>query len=92
MMSSPPNERTPSSGSSEDVLPASRQFSFPKLWRPVHLVQRKRREETDELWRRLDDLVTDASDCPSPRDLCALSTRIPHASPCSGDCAQSCLA
>jgi hypothetical protein len=44
----------------EDTLPAANQFPFPQQWRPLHLVQRERREKTDELWRRLDDLVTDA--------------------------------
>ena len=39
---------------------------FPQQWRPLKDVQRERREETDELWRKLDDLVADASDPPSP--------------------------
>ena len=33
----------------------------------MSLVQRERREETDELWRRLDDLVIDASELSLPR-------------------------
>jgi len=65
-MSAHSNGRTPSSDRSEQALPAARQLAFAKQWRPEHIVQRKKREETDELWRRLDDLVTDASDCPSP--------------------------
>ena len=45
-----------------------------KPWRPLKLVQRERREETAKLWRKLDDLVTDAGNFPSPREPCALST------------------
>ena len=92
MMSVPPNGRQPSTGSSVDALPAVAQLSLPKQWRTYErMVQRERREETDELWRRLDDLVTDASAFSLPRELCALSTPAPCASPCSGDCAQSSL-
>jgi len=76
-MSALAKRRQPSSRSSEDALPAAPLRSFPQRWRPVRLVQRERREETDELWRRLDDLVTDASDFPSPRGLCALSLPTP---------------
>ena len=86
MMSAPPNERQPSTGSSVDALPA---VALPMQWRPERRVQRVRREETDELWRRLDDLVTDTSEFPLPRELCALSTPAPRTSPCSGGCAQS---
>jgi len=75
-MSTPQNGRTPSSGSSEHATPATRQLSFSKNWRPERLVQKERRGETDELWRRLDDLVTDASNCSPPCDSYALSTRI----------------
>jgi len=51
----------PSSGINEDALPAANLLPFPQQWRPLRLVQREHREKTDELWRRLDDLVTDAS-------------------------------
>jgi len=68
-------------------LPAARQLAFAKQWRPERIVQREKREETDELWRKLDDLVTDASDCPSFRDLCALSTPNPRARPSRRHCA-----
>jgi len=71
-MSAPPNGNKQSTGSRERAVPAARQLAFAKQWRPERIVARERREETDELWRRLDDLVTDASDCPSPRDICAL--------------------
>ena len=62
------------------TMPASakrHQPSFPQRWRPLRLVQRERREETDELWRRLDDLLADASDFPSLRELCALKAPPP---------------
>ena len=84
--------RQPSSGGSEDALPAAPPRSFPLQWRSTRLVQRERREETDELWRRLDDLVTDASDFPSPRDSFAFSTPSPRPRPSNGDCDQSSLA
>ena len=58
--------RQPSSGINKDALPAANQLSFSQQWRPMRVVQRERRELTDELWRRLDDLVTDASDFPLP--------------------------
>ena len=60
-MSATVKRRQPSSGSAEDALPAANRLSFPQQWRPLRLVQREGREKTDELWRRLDDLVTDAS-------------------------------
>ena len=63
------------------------QMSFPQQWRPMRFVLRERREETDELWRRLDDLVTDSSNCPSPCGPCNLLTSIPRPRPCSGRCA-----
>jgi len=83
----PPNGCEPSTDSIEHALPAARQLSFSKHWRPERIVQRERREETDELWRRLDDLVTDASDYPLPLEPCALSTSDPRARPCSRHCA-----
>ena len=60
--------------------------------------QKERRKDTDDLWSRLDDLVTNESDFPSPPQPCALSTRprtrpfelCPH--PRRGHCAQICLA
>ena len=60
------NRRQPSSDINKEALPAVNQLPFPQQWRPLRVVQRERREQTDELWRRLDDLVTDASDFPSP--------------------------
>ena len=69
--------RQPSSGTSEDALPAAPLRSFPQQWRPMRLVQRERREETGELWRRLDDLVTDLSNPPSPIEPCAFLNPIP---------------
>ena len=76
--------RKPSSGSSEDPLPAApNRLPFPQQWLwKLKDVQRERREETDELWRKLDDLATDASDFPSPRKPCALCTPAPHPRPC----------
>jgi hypothetical protein len=56
--------RKPTSGSSEDALPAAPHMSFPKQWLPLRVIQRERREQTDGLWRKLDDLVTDASEIP----------------------------
>ena len=61
--------RQPSSGLNEDALPAANKLPFPQQWRPVRLVQRERREQTDELWRKLDDLVIDTGDFPSPFNL-----------------------
>jgi len=72
------SRRQPSSGSNEDALPAAPKLPFPQQWRPFKDVQRERREETDELWRKLDDLVADASDSPSPHLPCALSAPIPR--------------
>ena len=63
------NRRHPSSGINEDALPAANQLSFPQQWRSLCVVQRERREQTDELWRKLDDLVTEASGLPSPLEI-----------------------
>ena len=71
-------------------------LSFPQQWRPLRLVQHEHREQTDELWRRLDDLVTDASDFPSTLEPCALLALSPRLSPqprpCSGDIVQNSMA
>ena len=72
----------PSSTLALRALPAGKQMWFPREWRPftavapLRMVQRERREDQDALGRRLDDLVTDASDppsAPSPGEPCALS-------------------
>jgi hypothetical protein len=83
-MSAPPTGRTPSSGSNDDALPAAPQMTFPKQLRPVRIAQRERREEEYKLWRSLDDLVTDASEFPSPREPCILSTPTPRPLPFRG--------
>ena len=46
-----------------------------------------RREGKGALRRRLDDLVTDASDPPSPSEPCALPNPTPRPRPCCGRCA-----
>ena len=81
-MSATAERRQPSSGSIADALPAAPKFAFPQQWRPLKDVQRERREETDELWRTLDDLVTDASDSSSPREPRALSNPTPRPRHC----------
>jgi len=90
-MSASDKRRQPSSGSSVDALPAAWQRAFPQQWRSRR-VKRDRHEETDELLRRLDDLVIDASDFPSPREPFVHSTPSPRPHPCSGDYDQSSLA
>jgi len=71
-------------------LPAANQLPFPQQWRPLRLVQRERREQTDELWRRLGDLVTDAGMI--SRTQRALRPLEPNPPPPPLHCAQSCLA
>ena len=43
-------------------------------WKKRMGQQQERRKDSDNFWSRLDDLVTDASDFPPPREPCALST------------------
>ena len=43
-------------------------------WKKRMGQQQERRKDTEDLWSRLDDLVTNASDFPSPRQPCTLST------------------
>ena len=85
--------RQPSSSINEDALPAANQLSFPQQWRSLRDVQRERREQTDELWRRLDDIVTDASDLPSLHEPSPVHRPLdPKLPPLQRtNCAQSCL-
>ncbi|KAJ1470297.1 hypothetical protein T484DRAFT_1980369 [Baffinella frigidus] len=39
--------------------------------------QREKRLGIDDLWRKLDDLINDASDFPAPTEPCTLSTPTP---------------
>ncbi|KAJ1490818.1 hypothetical protein T484DRAFT_3285493 [Baffinella frigidus] len=59
-----------------------------RMWR-----QRQRRQGTDGLWSRLDDLVPDASEFPSrcERNHAPSRPHIPAPCPCSGHCVQRCL-
>jgi hypothetical protein len=50
---------------------------FRQQWRPLRFVQREKREKTAELWRKLDDVVTDAIETPSPRKPRTLLTPTP---------------